>query len=641
MSVSHSPSSNSHSDNNEQIGSTDHSSSSSEEEEDEEDSPELPIPNSAPASLPDSLPPNSTPNSLPPNPDSVPPNPDSVAPNPDSVSANPDSVAPNPDSTEVPPNPPLALAPAADDADNSYNEEEEEEEEEDSPEPPIPADPQPVDIPTDQEASTTMPIITTANLPEPEPQTDSIATDPDASVTMPAAAPIAPPLPEVAEACEEEELAEIITPDKGNEEDDSQLPSSEEFKFVSTADSLLRMINKFRESLRKPPLVEDRDLFRVAMRYSRQMAIGKEPCDTKSLGLKMRELPITHWFATVGYQNAQLDAFTATVNDLTTDRKKATALSQPFNVSGIGVSASNEGNAFFTIILGYRSIVGYSYYSGKSLRSVMLAERCSKIVNHVRHKEFRLDFVLLDVQLCELAHRFVSMDTSILTEEFVRHEIGICSDFKITFGRVSAKNVSPVQIVENWMNLCGRTKSILGDFNRFGCGFALSESGNELYSVCLYVRSMQAAVIDGKETVVEDNSIASRIADIMNEFRDQYGLPILTIDNDLCTVARKHAESIVNESEEDLLATDLFAQSVLKKYVAHDVSHMSCREIKRVPQTFMEKWRNKEECLSVILNQVDEIGVGVCFNHLYECHVTVIIGSFGNDAAVTNVHYTF
>jgi uncharacterized protein YkwD len=401
------------------------------------------------------------------------------------------------------------------------------------------------------------------------------------------------------------------------------------------------MVNKFRETVKRPPLIEDADLFRIAMHHSRQMSLGRERLAIDALVGRVRELPLSHFYATVSCENASDDAFTTFVNDITTDRRKSSALTQPFNIAGVGVAASADGNAFFTVVLALRSTVGQSRYTGAALRSVMIAERCAAVVNHVRQREFRLGALHLDPWLCDLAYRFAAMKSAELSDEYVRGQIGACSDHRIVFGRVPAKGATPATIVENWMNLCGRTKTILGDFNRFGCGFIPSTGGGDLYSICIYVRSIHAAVIDGKETIIEDSIISTRIAEIMNEFREQYALPVLTVDPDLCDAARKHAESLANHLEENPLEVDPQVQAALQRYVAHDVTHVFCREIKRVPLVFMEKWRNSADCVSVILNQVNDIGVGACFDDTYECHVTVIIGSFGQDAEVTNVHYRF
>jgi hypothetical protein len=112
-------------------------------------------------------------------------------------------------------------------------------------------------------------------------------------------------------------------------------------------------------------------------------------------------MPISHWYATVSCESTADDAFTTFVNDITTDRRKSAALSRPFNIAGIGVAASADGNAFFTVVLALRSTVGQSCYTGTALRSVMVAERCARVVNHVRQKEFRLDPIQIDLRLCE------------------------------------------------------------------------------------------------------------------------------------------------------------------------------------------------------------------------------------------------
>jgi uncharacterized protein YkwD len=540
---------------------------------------------------------------------------------------------------------------AAEEEDSGEEEEEEEEAEEPAPaaapaaapapEPePAPA-PAPAPEPAPEPEPEAEPEPEPEAAPEPGPEAQAEPEPPIPESPSPAEPP-EPDAPPVAAPTEEEELADL-PPAAGAER---AIPPSEAFRYTSAADSLLRMVNKFRETSKRAPLLESPDLFRVAMAHSRQMALGTEPYATDAIAAKLRDLPITHFFAAIGRENAEREAFTSVVNELTTDRKKSAALLRSFNAAGVGVAASANGFAYFTLIIGFRTIIGYSYYTGTSLRSIMLAERCGELVNHVRQKEFRLPPILLDLRLCDLAYSFVKMDYASLTEEYQSAQIGPVSDFRIAYGRVPAKSAAPAAIVENWMNLCGRTKNILGDFNRAGYGFHQAEGSNYLYSICVYMRSLHAAVIDGKETVIENDVLANRVAEILNEFREQYALPVLAVDPDLCETARKHAEFMANRQSEDdegrdPLKKDPEAQDALRKYQAFDVTHMKCREIRRAPQEFMEKWRNTPDCVSVLLNQVDEIGVGACFDPTYECHLTVIIGSFGNDTEVTNVHYTF
>jgi hypothetical protein len=56
------------------------------------------------------------------------------------------------------------------------------------------------------------------------------------------------------------------------------------------------------------------------------------------------------------------DAFTTFANDITTDRWRSAALSKSFNIAGVGVgvgvAASADGNAFFTVVLALRTVVG-------------------------------------------------------------------------------------------------------------------------------------------------------------------------------------------------------------------------------------------------------------------------------------------
>ena len=114
---------------------------------------------------------------------------------------------------------------------------------------------------------------------------------------------------------------------------------------------------------------------------------------------------------------------------------------------------------------------------------------------------------------------------------------------------------------------------------------------------------------------------------MMNEFREQHSLQALSYDTDLCLAAQDHTEYIANGKQGDNpLDGDFFVCDIEPKYVATDISHMCCNEMSRAPKVVMAKWRNNVDCISVLLNQIDDIGIGVCFDKNYVCHITIIIG---------------
>ena len=424
------------------------------------------------------------------------------------------------------------------------------------------------------------------------------------------------------------------------EMDDDPVPSTRLFQWKSTAHSIFRSLNMYRESVKLANFEDDWRLFKVAMEHSRKMASGMIKFSADSVGKGLRMYPFIDYFTDVTRFPSMNNAFTNAVNQWTTDNKVSRILLKEFNCAGVGVAVAENGDVYFTLILALRTVIGHSYYSGTTMRSVLLAQQCSRLLNKVRHDEFQLLPIHLDLKLCDMAYRFASMDAKELTNDYVKEKIGICSDFRIAYGGVDDKKASPHAIVENWMNQMGKGKSLLGDFNRVGFGFVVKKESGMLFSVGVFVRTLEAAVIDGTETIVDGSILATQIFDMMNEFRDQHSLQPLNYDPDLCVAALDHAEYIANgQKGPNPLEGDYFVCDLEPRYVATDISHMSCCEMSRAPKVFMAKWRNNVDCISVLLNQIDDIGIGVCFDKKYVCHITAIIASHGNDGEVTNIIY--
>lgn len=412
--------------------------------------------------------------------------------------------------------------------------------------------------------------------------------------------------------------------------------STDIFNFRSIADSILSSINMFRENFLKPLLQEDDRLYQVAMDHSRKIANKEIECSTKDIKKEIKDYPFATFSAQVAHFPNE-NAFTAVINSWTTKPETSKLLLSNFNVAGVGVYTSNTEEVYFTLILALRTNVGYSYYTKTSLYSILLAEKCITIVNQIRKEEFGLLPIFLNLDLCDLAYQYAKMDMKNITEDDVKKKVGICSLCKISFCDIKEKGAAPKLIVQKWMNQLGKAKTILGDCNRVGFGFVKVD--DQIHTVSIYTRTLHAAVIDGTEKILVNAIIASQIAETLNEFRQQHSLPPMDIDDNLCQYAQLHTEYIANGCiGENPLDEEFYTSSIEPQYEATDTSHVHCNEMSRAPKAFMAKWRNNQECISVLLNQVsDEMGIGVCFDKDYICHITVIIASKGNQAEIKNI----
>lgn len=412
--------------------------------------------------------------------------------------------------------------------------------------------------------------------------------------------------------------------------------STDIFNFRSIADSILSSINMFRENFLKPLLQEDDHLYQVAMDHSRKIANKEIECDTKDIKNEIKDYPFAFFSAQVAHFPNE-NAFTAVINSWTTKPEISKLLLSNFNVAGVGVYTSRTEEVYFTLILALRTNIGYSYYSKTSLYSILLAEKCISIVNQIRKEEFGLLPLFLNLDLCDQAYQYARMDMESIKEDDVKQKVGICSLCKISFCDVKEKGATPKTIVQKWMNQLGKAKTILGDCNRVGFGFA--QIDGQIHTVSIYTRTLHAAVIDGTEKILGNAIIASQIADTLNEFRQQHSLPPMNIDDNLCEYAQLHTEYIANGSIGDCpLEDEFYTSTVEPQYEATDISHVHCNEMSMAPKAFMAKWRNNQECISVLLNQIaDDMGIGVCFDKDYICHITVIIASKGNQAPIKNI----
>lgn len=420
----------------------------------------------------------------------------------------------------------------------------------------------------------------------------------------------------------------------------TELTPVERFHNLSVAAATLAAVNVYRGSYHLRQFDDDYNLSSVAMKHSEQMAKGEVAFGTETIAKQLRTFPFVVFNAHVTRQPvSQPDAFTNVVNSWTTDPTVAKSILGKYNCAAAGFYVSDSKEGFFTLILGLRSSLGCSYFKGDSLRSIILAERCLELLNSVREKSFRLPKMKIDLRLCDFAYKFVEMDRDRLTLPFVRSVIGKHSADFITFGVVKSSDAKPELIVKEWLNQMGKSMSYLGNFNRIGIGF--KETDGKLKSVIVLIRSLQASIVDGTEKTVEVGVIADEVVEMMNKFREQHKLEPVQIDEYLEEVAQQHAAYVANgQNGDDPLDAD-YEDYVRREFRDVDVTHFSCCEMEKAAQALMNKWRNDEDCVSVILNNVSDIGIGVCFDDTFACHITIIVAARGAESEVINriVHF--
>ena len=417
--------------------------------------------------------------------------------------------------------------------------------------------------------------------------------------------------------------------------------SVDKFYIVSIAAAVMASLNKFRESSHRPQFDDDHNLTSIAMNHSVKVAKGEIECGVVPIGEQLQPYPFVVYAAHVTQRSVEdAGAFIHVVNTWTTDPYISKSILDKYNCAGTGFFVSDEKIGYFTLILALRSVLGFSYFAGNALKSILLSEQCLALLNLVRTKKFQLRKLKIDLRLCDFAYRFVDVPRDTLTKEYVRSKIGKYSAEFVTFGVVNSSGVRPETIVKEWLNQVGKNMSYLGDFNRIGIGF--KEIDGKLKSVILLVRSMRAAIVDGSEQLMENAVIESEIAEVLNRFREQHKLEPVAIDDLLTEIAQLHSVFVANgQKGADPLDSEQYTKDLDLNFTDTDVTHFSCCEMERAAQVLMNKWRNDENCISVILNNVSDIGVGVAFDETWTCHITVIIGARGEENQVINriVHF--
>ena len=435
------------------------------------------------------------------------------------------------------------------------------------------------------------------------------------------------------------ELSEHLSENElGTEKTEGKPPkytSIQIFHHRIIAASIIRGINLFRETNKKEVLQENDHLNRLAFKYSESIAEDDINTRTHEIEKLISRQPFVFYEIHSCKHPSSDNAFTTVINNWTTDPAISKSLLFNFNCAGVGVSINEYDEAYFSLILGLRSFIGCDRYKKMSLYSIMMAEKCLKVVNDIRTNQFHLRPFFLNQNLCNSAYKFAQVEKEQITSEIVEKTVGYASKHIIAFGKIRSKNITPEAIVQEWMNQLGKTESVLGDYNRVGFGFFKNK--DTVYSCRILARYLESSIVDGTETMLGNNILADQFGEILNHFREQHGLSPLTIEDDLTQIAQLHSEYIANkEIGENPIEADYFQLEVKPQFIAVDITHLTCLEIGKAPKALMTKWRNDQKCVSVLLNQIDSMGIGLCFDENYVCHSTVIVGSRGIESGIVN-----
>ena len=434
---------------------------------------------------------------------------------------------------------------------------------------------------------------------------------------------------------EEEEEEEIAEKNKNVPKYDFIHPSPIlRFQYRSIAATLIRAVNLFRNSMKLGDIAEDTFLTRVAMKHSLKMASGETKFSSAPVKSEIASQPYAFYFAHVSRSESPNHAFLDVANEWATNPDISQMLLSKANMVGVGMATSLTRQSFFTLIVALRSYIGDSSLVGDELRSVLISRKSLSIVNQIR-QSYKLPPYVYDPYLSKLCYKLCSVPAEKITQKFIASRLPNYSATHVDFGKVKVEDANPNSIVEDWMRQTPHVDAILGDFNRIGIGINLRKG--YFYSVRIVIRSIHASIVDGTEVLVDNSILAKHVAEEMNEFREQHSLQALNLDDDLFRVAQEHAEYIANGSTgENPIESSFYTDVVEPRYKILDISHTTCKEMSRAPKEIMKKWRNSTDCVSVLLNLVDDIGIGLCFDENYICHVTAIIADAGDEKEVVN-----
>lgn len=397
---------------------------------------------------------------------------------------------------------------------------------------------------------------------------------------------------------------------------------TDKFKLRSISASLIRCINMFREYREKSVIDEDPRLSKIAYRHSRRMALGTVQFSTVGIKDELKGLPLVYYDAFVAVHDSVNQAFTAVINNWTTVDDSKESILKNVNCIGIGVSFSASRRMFFTLILGLRSFIGDCFFSHEQLYSVIMAQKVLRAHNLLR-KSYGISQLSIDIRLLGIAYDLLKNDPTKVDVESLRLKIDPVPDIVVAF---SETNIDPTaqQVVESWLTHTNANDTILGEYNRVG--YAFHHVGDRLKCLRIMVRSLHASIIDGTDSVIDPSIHSKKIYQFMNDFRKQHDLEPLKLNKQLCTIAQEHSEFIANGSiGRSPIESEFYIHEVEPAFRAIDVSHISVKELSRAPKAIMKKWRNSTDCVSVLLNRVTDIGVGLCFDDMYICYCSVVI----------------
>lgn len=405
-----------------------------------------------------------------------------------------------------------------------------------------------------------------------------------------------------------------------------QINQTSLFQYRSISASVIRSINVFRELKEMPPFSEDPNLSIIALKNS----LSQNPDEL--IPNAMLQQPYISYKPHFHSIRTADNAFTNLINFFTTDPEVSKLILSSVNAIGVGVYFSEtDGNCYFSLIIGLRTRIGDSAFTKSSLRSRLYVDLVLEKVNKLR-AELEKTPLILDFKLEELAFQFCQMDRiDIKLDEFIHH----VSSKQIGFGSVPIQKSSPHDIIEEWMLQYSREEAVMGEYNRVGIAFF--EKNEHIESVRVLVRDLHGAMIDGTEIILDSSTIITEIVNLINDFREIHSLKALHVADELMEFAQLHASYEANgEAGINPFDSNEFIEGVKVHFTEMDISHFTGYEISEIPKFFMSKWQNNVDCLTILLNPIDEIGIGVCFDGNYCCYLTSIIGSFGADDHVQN-----
>jgi uncharacterized protein YkwD len=401
------------------------------------------------------------------------------------------------------------------------------------------------------------------------------------------------------------------------------------------AASALASLNAYRKSCNCPGFRDDPLLDKIAMKHSRRIASKKIPFGKDTIAQLMAHEPFPFWEARVAECQTSDITLITVVNGWISDRATVALVLGKHDCAGAGYAISEDYVGYLTVIFAIRSHIGTTFYHGETLTSILWAHKCLELLNRTRCEDFQLLPIKIIENLCDSAYRFIDFNKKVLTKAYLEEELGKYSAISVAIGEVPVAGATPEIIVSEWLNQTGKQSTFLGDFNRIGIGVKCH--GSLLQSVVLFVRSVPAAIVDGTEKVIEPAIVAGEVINLFNRFRAQHYLDPLETQELLAVTAENHAIFVANgQTGDDPLEDEDYAEAIDSEFDTVDISHFACPEMNLAAQRCMARWRMDATCISILLNDISDIGVGVAFDSNFVCHITILIGSRGEENEVKN-----